>query len=89
MLTLYFHSMNLKVVSFQVADGIDLKQFKTAFAADIYFADADELFYAVADHKYLYVFKYGIVCFVGYDETEMTAFLQIINPFCKTFLISG
>jgi len=77
--------MNLKVVSFQVADTIDLKQFKIAFAADIYFADPDELFYAVAAHKYLYVFKYGIVCFVGYNETEVTAFLQLLKPFCKNF----
>jgi len=77
--------MNLKVVSFQVADTIDLKQFKIAFAADIYFADPDELFYAVAAHKYLYVFKYGIVCFVGYNETEVTAFLQVLKPFCKNF----
>jgi len=77
--------MTLKVVSFQVADAIDLKQFKTAFAAEIHFADADELFYAVVVHKFLYVFKYGIVCFLGYNETEMTAFLQILKPFCKNF----
>ena len=77
--------MNLKVVSFQVADTIDLKQFKAAFVANIHFADADELFYAVDVHKYLYVFKYGITCFVGYDETAITAFLQMIKPFCKNF----
>lgn len=77
--------MNLKVVSFQVADTIDLKQFKTAFTADIHFADMDELFYAVGGHKYLYIFKYGIICFLGYNETEMTAFLQVLKPFCKNF----
>jgi required for meiotic nuclear division protein 1 len=77
--------MNLKVVSFQVADTIDLKQFRRTFAANIHFADADELFYAVAVHKYLYVFKYGIVCFIGYNETEITAFLQMLKPFCKNF----
>ena len=63
--------MNLKVLSFQVADSIDIKQFKTAFTAKINFADSDELFYHVDEFNYLYVFTYGIVCFLGYDETEI------------------
>ncbi|MCW3089970.1 MAG: hypothetical protein JWP81_1039 [Ferruginibacter sp.] len=75
--------MDLKVISFQVADGIDLKQFKAAFTASMYYADADELFYHIRELQYLYVFKYGIVCFLGYNETEMTAFLQLIKPYCK------
>ena len=75
--------MNLKVISFQLADSIDVKQFKTDFTASIHHADTDELFYQVKEHKYLYVFKYGIVSFLGYNETEMTAFLQLIAPYCK------
>lgn len=77
--------MNLKVLSFQVADTIDLKQFKTAFTTDIHYGDTDELFYHIAANKYLYVFKYGIICFLGYDETEMTAFLQMLQPYCRNF----
>jgi len=77
--------MNLKVISFQVADTIDVKQFKTAFTASTHHSDTDELFYHIEDHKYLYVFKYGIVCFLGYDETETTSFLQLIKPYCRNF----
>ena len=77
--------MNIKVVSFQVADAIDLKQFKAAFTINIHYADTDELFYHAATHKYLYVFKYGIVCFLGYNETDMTAFLQMLQPYCRNF----
>lgn len=77
--------MNLKVISFQIADSIDIKLFKTAYTANIHFADSDELFYHIETYKYLYVFKYGIVCFLGYDETEMSNFLQLIAPFCKNF----
>jgi len=29
------------------------------------------------------VFKYGIVCFLGYNEVEMLAFIQVISPYCK------
>ena len=75
--------MNLKVTSFQLADSIDIKLFKTTFPASIHYADTDELFYVIENHKYLYVFKYGIVCFLGYSEAEMAAFFQMIGPYCK------
>ncbi len=77
--------MNLKVWSFQVADSIDIKLFKTAFTGNIHFADSEELFYHVDTFKYLYVFKYGIICFLGYDETEMSVFFQLITPYCKNY----
>jgi len=78
--------MNLKIVSFQVADSIDLKQFTTVFKANIHYEDSDELFYHIETYKYLYVFKYGIVSFLGYNETETAHFLQLITPYCKNFI---
>jgi uncharacterized Rmd1/YagE family protein len=77
--------MNSKIASFQVAESVDVKQFKLAYTATIHFADTDELFYQNEVNKFLYVFKYGIVCFLNYNETEMTAFLQLIQPYCKNF----
>lgn len=76
----------LKVLSWQIADSIDIKQFKTAFTAEIYHADADELFYRIGAQKFIYVFKYGIVCFLNHTEVEMTAFIQVITPYCKNML---
>lgn len=76
----------VKVLAFQIADSIDIKQFRSAFTAELYHEDSDELFYQVADQKFIYVFKYGIVCFLGYNEVEMTAFIQVIQPFCKNLL---
>jgi required for meiotic nuclear division protein 1 len=75
--------MNLKVISFQLADSIDIKSFKPSFPATPYYSDTDELFYTLENRKYLYVFKYGIVCFLGYSETEMAAFFKLIEPHCK------
>ena len=75
--------MILKVESIQVADSIDIRSFKTSFPAEIYRADSDELFYRVGTEKYLYVFKYGIVCFLGYTKEEITAFIRSVFPFCK------
>jgi uncharacterized Rmd1/YagE family protein len=75
--------MNLKVTSFQIADSIDIKLIKSTFSAVLHYSDTDELFYAIEKNKYLYVFKYGIICFLGYSETEMAAFFQMIGPYCK------
>ena len=75
--------MNLKVSSFQIADSIEIKQFKSSFHATSHYADADELFYCIETEKYLSVFKFGIVCFLGYTETEMSTFFELIVPFCK------
>jgi len=75
--------MNLKVTSFQISDSIDIKPFRASFYAATHYGDTDELFYRVEKDKYLYVFKYGIVCFLGYTEEEISIFFQIIEPFCK------
>jgi uncharacterized Rmd1/YagE family protein len=73
----------LQVLSYQIADSIDIKAFRTAFKEGIYHYDADELFYKTADESFVYVFKYGVVCFLNYSETEIQAFLQKIAGFCK------
>jgi uncharacterized Rmd1/YagE family protein len=75
----------LKVLSLQIADGIDIKEFKTVFKAELLHGDSDELFYRVKSHsqKYVYIFKYGIVSFLGYNEVEIMAFIQAITPYGK------
>jgi len=73
----------LHVVSYQMADSIDVKAFRTAFKEGIFHYDADELFYKVADDSYIYIFKYGVVCFTNCSEASMEVFLQRIAPFGK------
>ena len=72
-----------QVLSYQIADGIDIKTFKSAFKAELYFNDTDELFYTVAEGQYIYVFKYGVVCFLNYDAIKISEFLRLISPYCK------
>jgi uncharacterized Rmd1/YagE family protein len=76
----------LKVSSFQIADSIDVKRFKQAFTADLYYGDSDELFYQVSPGKYISIFKYGIVCFLGHTELEITSFIKRITPFSKNLI---
>lgn len=72
-----------QVVSYQIADSIDIKAFRTTYKEGIYRYDADELFYKTGEGCYVYVFKYGVVCFMGYTEAEAAAFMERLGPFCK------
>jgi uncharacterized Rmd1/YagE family protein len=76
--------MTQKVVSYQIADTIDVKQFSAAFKAELYFSDPSELFYKIDSNQFVYVFKYGAVCFLNYDAVSISRFLLLIKPFCKT-----
>jgi required for meiotic nuclear division protein 1 len=76
----------LYVTAYQIADSIDIKGFKAAFKAQLHYSDSDELFYIPDYDQYIYVFKYGVVCFLNFDAIEITGFLQIITPYCKNYL---
>ena len=67
-----------QVLSYQIADSIDIKMFKSAFKADLYFNDTDELFYIIDEGQYIYVFKYGVVCFLNYDAIKISEFLKYL-----------
>ena len=73
----------MQVLSYQIADSIDIKQFKAAFKGELYYSDSDELFYETGKQQYIYVFKYGVVCFLNYDAVRISAFLKLIFGYCK------
>lgn len=73
----------MKVVAYQVADSIDIKQFRQAFSLQPTHADSDELFYQNDKGQHIYVFKYGIVSLLNYSEVETTAFLKLIQDYCR------
>jgi uncharacterized Rmd1/YagE family protein len=75
--------MKQKVVSYQVADSIDVKKFGADFKGELCYSDPTELFYKTADEEYVYVFNYGSVCFLNYDAVGMTSFLKLIAPYCN------
>lgn len=73
----------MKVVAYQVADHIDIKQFKQAFTAELTHSDSDELFYTIEKGKYLYVFKYGVACLMNHTEVETTGVLKMVMDYCR------
>jgi uncharacterized Rmd1/YagE family protein len=75
--------MTEKVISYQIADSIDVKGFCSVFKAELYYSDPSELFFRMGADRYLYVFKYGAVCFLNYDDAAIAETLEQIIPFCK------
>lgn len=75
----------IKVLAYQIADSIDIRAFKTSFKAEVHYSDNDEVFYVIDNDKYIYVFKYGVVSFLNYDEIKISEFIRFITPFCKNF----
>ncbi|MGZ3952460.1 MAG: RMD1 family protein, partial [Flavisolibacter sp.] len=75
--------MTQKVISYQIADTIDLKAFSQAFKAELHYSDPSELFFKTGTNRYVYVFKYGAVCFLNYDDLAIGQLLKEIIPFCK------
>jgi uncharacterized Rmd1/YagE family protein len=73
----------MKVLSYQVADSIDIKGFKNSFKAHVDYFNADEIFYRIESDKFIYVFKYGVISFLNYNELQVSEFIQFITPYCK------
>jgi uncharacterized Rmd1/YagE family protein len=72
-----------KALAFQIADSIEIRNIAQVFPDIPYYQDADEMFFCLDDNKYIYVFKYGVVSFLNYDEIRIAAFIELISPFCK------
>lgn len=72
-----------KVISYQVADFIDIKNVKNSFKDKLYYSDSSELFYETGKEQYVYIFKYGVVSFFNYETPAISSFLLFISAYCR------
>lgn len=75
--------MKKTAFAFQIAENIDLKLLKMVFKQHPLVSDNDELFYQFEEDKYLYAFKYGIVCLYDYNSREIDQLKEKIFPVLK------
>jgi len=73
----------LPVLSYQLADSIDIKAVKSILKFELHHHDADELFYTTGLNSYMYVFKYGVVCFCNVSLAEIPVMIRLMEPYCK------
>lgn len=74
-----------KVLAYQVADAIQIKEAKQHMAHTLLFQDSDELFYKLSSEKFAYVFQYGMVSFFNFEHDEIHTFLKTIKSFSKSY----
>jgi len=74
-----------KVISYQAADFIDIKNLRQAITGNLIYKDASELFYEMSTGQYLYIFRYGVISFFDYRPGEISSFFGLIQPYCRNF----
>lgn len=72
------------VKAYQVANAVNVKQCKARLPWQLMFQDSDELYYQIAEDKFIYVFQYGMVSFFNFSETEIEVALRTLKPYCTT-----
>jgi len=73
----------MTIRAFQIGENFDLDSIKKVFTGKILYQDADSVLYQNDNGKYIYVFKFGAICFCGYKSDEMTNYLSIISHSCS------
>jgi len=74
-----------KVISYQAADFVDIKNLRQAVKGELLYKDASELFYEMSGGRYLYIFRYGVISFFNYQPGEISSFFELLQPFCRNF----
>ena len=69
----------------QISDNIDIDSFQAIYPAELINATHYELFYEVDSRRYVSVFKYGVICFLNFNDTEANEFIKLISQHCKYF----
>jgi required for meiotic nuclear division protein 1 len=73
--------MQLKIEALQIAESFNIKKFRAEFAKEAYAGSTSELFYALENDQYFYVFDYGVVVFANFDTIKKSEFIQFVKKF--------
>jgi uncharacterized Rmd1/YagE family protein len=71
----------MKILAYQITEQIDLKKFVHSFSGKVPQIDSGEYFFRNEKDQYLYLFKYGVACFLGYQEREREELVKLILQF--------
>ncbi len=66
------------IKAYQIAESIDLKQFKNNYTGNLHSYSSSDAYYANENDKYLYVLSYGVVVFYGYDEIKISEHIEFL-----------
>jgi required for meiotic nuclear division protein 1 len=76
-----------KILSYQISESIDIKGFRTTEGMQPHSFDTHEVFYITGQGSYLYIFRYGIVCFCNYRAEDVDVMIKKLFPYCRNILM--
>jgi len=74
--------MKTEAYAVQIADVISIRDCKKNFDSKLLFFDTDELFYERFKGQYIYIFKYGVICFYNISK-------DTVEQICNEILMYG
>lgn len=74
-----------RILAYQISDNIDLDAFTQSYNAELIYSNYNESFFQVDSEHYVSVLKYGVVCFLDYDDKRISEFFKLISQYCKYF----
>jgi uncharacterized Rmd1/YagE family protein len=74
-----------KVVAYQVASTINIKESREQLSWQLLFQDSDELYFKTSKDSFIYIFQYGMVSFFNVEESSIQDCLAKIKPFCNNY----
>lgn len=72
----------MKITAFYIAEQIQLKPLRSAYAGTLLQESPSELFYRVDADQYCYLFDYGAVAFGNMSDVDISKNLSLIQGYC-------
>lgn len=78
----------MKIIAFQVGEHLDLRKFLLTSTGNESATEATDYFSSNEKDQYIYLFKYGVACFLGYSEPDMDRLLLQLRE-CSAKPVNG
>jgi len=68
----------MRAIAYQFSEWNNIKNFEHLFPGQILKMNRHEILWGNENNQVIYLFKYGVVCFLGYNEEEVASLYQQI-----------
>lgn len=72
----------MTISAFYLAEQINLRALKDAYAGNLLQENPSELFYRTGDDQFFYALDYGAVVFANHSSVEISQNLSFLQPYC-------
>jgi required for meiotic nuclear division protein 1 len=69
------------IKAYQIADSIDIHQFKKDNKAKLHSYSTSDIFYVDEDDRYMYILSYGVIVFCEYDDLTISKTIDFLSNY--------